>query len=116
MDTTTLSNILWMLAPGHGFSIRGSVENEAAFNQNVVYEDTTKKPSWAQVQGGEDAEQWVQIRGLRSSKLLICDWTVLTDVPFSTEKTDEWEPYRQELRDITDQPDPFNINWPTPPE
>jgi len=40
----------------------------------------------------------------------------LDDVPLTDEKKAEWETYRQELRDITDQPDPFNINWPTPPE
>jgi hypothetical protein len=26
-----------------------------------------------------------------------------------------WAAYRQALRDVTLQPDPFNIVWPTPP-
>ena len=30
-------------------------------------------------------------------------------------KRGEWETYRQELRDITTQPDPFNITWPSIP-
>ena len=114
MDNQTLSNILWSLSP-YGFAIYGTVENENDYNSYVVYEDSSKKPTWAQVQGGKDAEQWVQIRGLRDSKLLECDWTVLPDVPLTAEKKAEWETYRQALRDITTQPDPFNITWPTPP-
>ena len=27
-----------------------------------------------------------------------------------------WLDYRQALRDITKQPDPMNIDWPTPPQ
>ena len=114
MDNQTLSNILWSLSP-YGFAIYGTVESENDHNSYVVYEDSSKKPTWAQVQGGKDAEQWVQIRGLRDSKLLECDWTVLSDVPLTAEKKAEWETYRQALRDITTQPDPFNITWPTPP-
>jgi hypothetical protein len=30
--------------------------------------------------------------------------------------TPEWIAYRQALRDITDQQDPFNIIWPIKPE
>ena len=114
MNNETLSNILWILSP-YGFAIYGSVNNEIDFNQNVVYEDPLKKPTWAQVQGGKDSEQWIQIRGLRTSKLFECDWTVLPDVPFDPSVKTEWETYRQDLRDVTDQPDPFNIVWPTPP-
>ena len=114
MNTQTLSNILWSISP-YGFAIYGSVENENDYNSNIVYEDSSKKPTWAQVEGGKDSEQWVQVRGLRDSKLLSCDWTVLSDIPFSSGKKVEWETYRQALRDITTQPDPFNITWPTPP-
>ena len=114
MNTQTLSNILLSISP-YGFAIYGSVENENDYNSNVVYEDSSKKPTWAQVEGGKDSEQWVQVRGLRDSKLLSCDWTVLSDIPFSSGKKVEWETYRQALRDITTQPDPFNITWPTPP-
>ena len=83
MNTQTLSNILWSISP-YGFAIYGSVENENDYNSNVVYEDSSKKPTWAQVEGGKDSEQWVQVRGLRDSKLLSCDWTVLSDIPFSS--------------------------------
>ena len=42
------------------------------------------------------------------------DWTQLPDVPLATKET--WAIYRQTLRDITEQTDPFNINWPVRPD
>lgn len=59
--------------------------------------------------------QWKLIRGLRDQKLQDCDWTQLPDVPLSAELRAEWVAYRQELRDVTNQPDPFHIIWPVPP-
>jgi len=42
-----------------------------------------------------------------------CDWTQLSDIPQTTK--DLWSVYRQELREITNQPNPFNIEWPVKP-
>jgi hypothetical protein len=58
--------------------------------------------------------QWPIVRTERNRRLQACDWTQLSDIPAETKAL--WEPYRQELRDVTDQPDPFNIVWPTPPQ
>ncbi len=60
--------------------------------------------------------QWTAIRYRRNEFLLECDWTQLQDSPLSEQKQQEWQTYRQSLRDITEQPDPFNIVWPTKPE
>jgi hypothetical protein len=60
--------------------------------------------------------QWAFIRRRRNEFLLECDWTQLQDSPLSEQKQQEWQTYRQSLRDITEQPDPFNIIWPTKPE
>jgi hypothetical protein len=50
----------------------------------------------------------------RQRLLVRSDWTQMPDVQLQN-KT-EWATYRQELRDITDQPGyPFNVVWPTPP-
>ncbi len=57
-------------------------------------------------------EQWAAIRSERNSKLSACDWTQLPDAPVDKLA---WAAYRQELRDITTQPDPFNIVWPIAP-
>jgi hypothetical protein len=55
-----------------------------------------------------------QVRSLRNSLIAQTDWTQLSDIPAETKAL--WEPYRQALRDVTNQPDPFNIVWPTPPQ
>lgn len=57
--------------------------------------------------------QWAKVRSQRDSLLSSCDWTQLPDVNIP-DKAD-WAAYRQSLRDITDQTDPYNIVWPTDP-
>ena len=60
--------------------------------------------------------QWSAIRQQRNEKLVNSDWTQLPDAPLTNTQTTEWATYRQALRDITDQADPFSITWPTKPE
>jgi hypothetical protein len=57
--------------------------------------------------------QWFIIRETRNELLTECDWTQLSDIP--TEIKDLWSNYRQDLRDITNQSNPFNIIWPVKP-
>lgn len=57
--------------------------------------------------------QWGVVRAERNQRLQATDWTHLSDIP--QEVRDTWKPYRQALRDVTDQLDPYNIVWPTPP-
>jgi hypothetical protein len=56
--------------------------------------------------------QWQVIRTQRNQMLKDTDWTQLSDSP--VDKT-PWAVYRQALRDIPSQPDPFNITWPKQP-
>jgi len=58
--------------------------------------------------------QWEQIRVARHEILKECDWTVLPDSPVSA-SIEEWKTYRQQLRDVTSQSNPFEIVWPTQP-
>jgi hypothetical protein len=58
--------------------------------------------------------QWEQIRVARNEILKECDWTVLPDSPVSA-SIEEWKTYRQQLRDVTSQSNPFEIVWPTQP-
>ena len=71
----------------------------------------------------QEAKTWVdktkektlaEIREIRNFKLAESDWTQLPDVPLATKEA--WAAYRQALRDVTNQPDPFTIQWPTMPE
>ena len=98
------------------FKIQPPMDNEGEYNSNVIFMDPSKKPSWSAVQAQIDPEQWKIVRFQRDKKLQACDWTVLPDVPMDAPKRTEWETYRQSLRDVTSQTDPFNITWPTPPE
>ena len=79
-------------------------------NQYSVFDYTTKQ--WKDSRTNES--QWVVVREKRNRLLQSSDWTQLADIPSETKAL--WEPYRQALRDVTLQPDPFNITWPTPPQ
>lgn len=78
--------------------------------------------SWHQVWVVTDASQdeleqriagkWVEIRGQRNKELQDTDWTQLPDSP--ADKV-AYEVYRQQLRDVTTQSDPFNLVWPVKP-
>lgn len=71
-----------------------------------------------------ETKQWVEIydgaeidsvKRERTKLLAQSDWTQMPDVEIKTKS--EWAAYRQELRDVTDQPGyPRNIIWPTPPK
>lgn len=58
--------------------------------------------------------QWPVVRRQRDALLAQSDWTQLPDVPLETKET--WATYRQALRDVTLQPDPFNVVWPVTPD
>jgi len=53
--------------------------------------------------------QWAVIRNQRNQMLKDTDWTQVADAPVDNLT---WAIYRQELRDITTQANPFNITWP----
>ena len=59
--------------------------------------------------------EWEIVRAERNIRLQNCDWTHTTDCPLSALKKDLWESYRQSLRNVTTQTDPFYIDWPVPP-
>ena len=56
------------------------------------------------------------IKRERNLLLQQSDWTQLPDVSLTEEQKGNWVTYRQQLRDITNQPGfPDNIIWPTQP-
>ena len=59
------------------------------------------------------SDKWDTIREQRNILLLECDWTQLADIPQETKEL--WSVYRQQLRDITTQSNPFSITWPVKP-
>ena len=116
MNINFWGNAINKAAGDADFKIQPPMDNEGEYNSNVIFMDPSKKPSWSAVHAQMDPEQWKIVRFQRDKKLQSCDWTVLPDVPMDAPKRTEWETYRQSLRDVTNQSDPFNITWPTPPE
>jgi hypothetical protein len=90
---------------GQSFVIEG--------NEVVQYEQI--RPKTQEEVDQENNQLWETIRNERNRLLQESDWTQLPDSPLTLEKKSEWEMYRQELRDVTNQTDPKNIIWPTKP-
>ena len=59
--------------------------------------------------------KWAEIRTTRNTLLSESDWTQFQDSPITGSSLTDWQTYRQSLRDVTTQSDPYNINWPTIP-
>lgn len=90
--------------------------------QNVEQRFALVNSKWTQVWNVVDAspdeiaqriaDQWSDVRSDRNKLLASTDWTQIYDAPVEPLA---WTGYRQALRDITTQTDPFNIIWPVAP-
>ena len=81
---------------------------EGVYYQNWVINDASQELINTRLE-----TKWNEVRDIRNQLLLECDWTQLSDIP--TEIKSVWTEYRQNLRDISNQIDPFNIVWPIKP-
>jgi len=78
--------------------------------------------NWIQEDGNQEQIddklllKWLQIKEHRNELLKECDWTQLPDSPITGSKLTEWQTYRQELRDLTTNENPFTLIWPSQPE
>jgi hypothetical protein len=82
---------------------------DGVYYQNWLLVDSTESEIQSRIE-----YKWDEIRNLRTELLKECDWTVLADSPVGDNRA-AWIEYRQELRNITSQENPFNIVWPTQP-
>jgi hypothetical protein len=80
---------------------------DGVWTQNYIVSDLSADESAAKV-----GAQWDVIRAERNKLLVESDWTQLPDVPVDAAA---WATYRQALRDVTDQANPFAIIWPESP-
>jgi hypothetical protein len=108
--------------------MRFAILNEGNIVVNVAIGDTALADNWVATDTAligdiyadgvfstpepDAAAQWVVVRAERNALLAACDWTQLPDAPVDAAA---WATYRQALRDITTQSDPFNIAWPALP-
>ena len=81
---------------------------DGVYYQNWVESDATTAEIELRL-----AIKWSEIRELRNQLLSECDWTQLGDVSESIKTS--YQSYRQDLRDITSQSNPFSIVWPEKP-
>jgi hypothetical protein len=112
-----------MLAEWDVFSVI-SVQQPTNYTKNIIEGEPTLidglyYQNWIQNDASSEEialrieDKWLEIRYLRNSLLTECDWTQLSDVSESIKNS--YQSYRQSLRDITNQSDPFNISWPVKP-
>jgi Phage tail assembly chaperone protein len=69
---------------------------------------------WREARSVDQA--WADARKLRNKLLTDSDWVTTRAKDWEQPVPAQWASYRQALRDITEQPDPYNISWPTLPE
>jgi len=77
---------------------------DGVWKQSYVVTDLDEDTVAAKIEA-----QWAIIRTERNKMLADSDWTQLPDAPVDAAA---WATYRQALRDITSQANPFNITWP----
>lgn len=81
---------------------------EGVYYQNWVITNSTQSEIDDRIEN-----KWIEVREIRQQLLQESDWTQLGDIPSATKEL--WQNYRQQLRDITNQSNPFNIIWPEKP-
>ena len=82
--------------------------------ENTVYTIAVEPLTPEEIEANTQS-QWSKVRAQRDTLLQSCDWTQLPDVPLDTPTKEAWVLYRQQLRDVTSQSDPYNIVWPVAP-
>ena len=101
------------------YPVEDTPEPVAPTGKRVVRgEPVQKNGKWAatwvlvDITPEETEAQWSAVRADRNARLSASDWTQLPDAPVDHAV---WAEYRQALRDVTEQTDPFAIVWPQEP-
>ena len=84
--------------------------------ESEVVEYQSARPKTQDEKNIEIENLWESIRSQRDTYLNQSDWTQINDSPLSEIHKNNWRLYRQELRNITNQEDPYTIIWPTKPK
>lgn len=105
----------WTSQPSHGiFEAVDEIPPQKGAG-DIWYQSWAVRSMTDEEQLARIAQEWSRVRGERNRRLNLCDWTQLPDAPLTNVQTAAWAEYRQALRDITTQADPFNITWPQEP-
>jgi hypothetical protein len=81
-------------------------------DNGVFYQTRIVVPMNEEEIAARTEQEWASVRAQRNYRLSACDWWVTKATETGNTITPEQQTYRQALRDITNQTDPFNIVWP----
>lgn len=84
---------------------------DGVWTQNYIVSELDADASATKIKA-----QWNVVRNERNKMIADTDWWVTKAVENGALIVDDQSAYRQALRDITKQEDPFNITWPEKPE
>ena len=114
---------LYPTADDSDFTLKDNSDGNGAF---LDYWNTTKlgaEPTLASLDAQISDEEiiseykWGEIRAKRNQLLKDSDYIMFPDITISAEKKEEWETYRQSLRDIPqDYDSPDEVVYPDKPE
>lgn len=94
--------------------------NQSIFppNQYSVWNSELNKWIDPRPQTAIIAEKWAEVRNQRNDLLVESDWTDTLSAKnrLGDDLYNDWQQYRQALRDVTNQLDPFTVTWPVPPQ
>ncbi len=88
------------------------------FDIHVDVETKTIKPGRIDSRSHDEKVriEWYSVRKERDKRLSDTDWVSAKMLDQTGTITPEWRDYRQALRDVTSQSDPFQIVWPSLPK
>jgi hypothetical protein len=93
--------------------VAGPVFHDYTDDQGVVHTAAEQYEAYC---FAKDAEQGKVVRDDRNRRLAESDWTQLADTPLDGAHKLAWAEYREELREIPQQPGfPWTITWPDKP-
>lgn len=84
---------------------------DGVWTQNYIVSELDPDASAARIEA-----QWNVVRNERNKMIADTDWWVTKALETGVTIAADQSAYRQALRDITEQADPFNITWPEKPE
>lgn len=105
------------MAEGHQFRLHGGrLERAPAPPFDGALWDFDRQ-AWTDPIGADVRRkaQWRNVRLERDARLLASDWVVVRAAESGQPVPGAWTTYRQALRDVTGQSDPFGIAWPVAP-
>ena len=91
------------------------VDCDDSVKVNWTYNGSTFADEDTRTTSQKTAAEWDLVRVNRTNLLKESDWTQGADSPLTDSKKAEWVTYRQSLRNIPTQSDPYTITWPTKP-